>query len=519
MTKFCRTYLLLTVLLILASCARGTDSLPEPLLASKYPISWTVHLEQGLKARALVDDGVLQSSCTTLADGTNESIGLWGQYTLEVDGQNKTSLVFEDTPLTYDMQEGGTYAWDNPGNDRFWELQSVYDFRACYPQILMTSLMTEKSATAFRGSVNTQEVQEDILVTALQVDAKTANLNETVPLNMKHIFAAIKFKVKAADGFTPASGEGITSCWLQNLTDATNLFSPSGELEHEGNSSPIISWETDESTTAPMYLWKHEGISFITENTLYTSIDGGVGNVYTNNDGGLLVIPQQVSAETLKFCFTMKTAGNKVFSVNMPAVTYEPGQQYTYLLEISGSDIEPSLVIQPWNEKNISQDINVTKKPVFKLDNGPIKARENVKDGALYLIYNRLSGKYLYANSNTMKVEAGSSYGQDDAVDPSYVWKFDRVNQYYYHFWVESMGCPGYNMQCTQVNNTMVPLAENPTSSDIFTISTASNGLRLRLTSDQIRFLAVNGETVYGYPSSYSDTTHDFYLYEVIQQE
>ena len=81
------------------------------------------------------------------------------------------------------------------------------------------------------------------------------------------------------------------------------------------------------------------------------------------------------------------------------------------------------------------------------------------------------------------------------------------------------MGIQGYYMQCTQVDNTTVPLAENPTSSDIFTISTANNGLRLRLTSDQIRFLAVNGTTAYGYPSSYSDTSHDFYLYEVIQQE
>lgn len=513
MKKFCRACLLLAAVLILAGCTRGTDSFSEPQLASKYPISWSVHLEQGQDARALVDDDVLLSSCTEVTDGTNESIGLWGQYT--VGGQTVTE--FKETPLTYSLQ-GDTYAWDYPGNDRFWELRALYDFRACYPQKLMEDLMTESNATLFRGAINTLEVQEDILVTALQVDAKTANLSESVPLNMQHVFAAVMFKVKAADGVKPAIGEGITSCWLQNLTDATDLFSPSGELEHIGNTAPVISWETDESTTAPMYRWEHEGISFDTETALYTSNEGTTGNAYTKNDGWLLVIPQEVKEETLKFCFTMKTAGDKIFSVNIPAVIYEPGQRYTYLLEISGSNVEPSLIIEPWNEKKISHNISV-KKPMFNLGNGAVKSKEGVNDEGFYLIYNKQSGKYLYANSNTMKVGAGTSYGQDDAIDPNYVWKLDRVNNYYYHFWVESMGNPGYYIQCTKVDNASVPLAESPTSSDIFTISTANDGVRFRLKSDQIRFLAVNGETVYGYASSYSNTSHDFYLYEVIKQE
>ena len=77
--------------------------------------------------------------------------------------------------------------------------------------------------------------------------------------------------LKAVDGFVPATGEGVTSCWLQNKTNATNLFSPSGYLVHSGNASPDITWHPYESSAAPMYKWKHQGVSFDKENTLYTS--------------------------------------------------------------------------------------------------------------------------------------------------------------------------------------------------------------------------------------------------------
>lgn len=510
MKKLDYLYSFLTVLLILAGCTQGSDSISE---SSEFPVSWNVNLEQSTNARALVDDVVLQTSCTKTTDETNESIGLWGQYTIG----DQAVRVFEDTPLTY---ESGV--WKYTGNTRYWRPGAVYDFRAYYPQSLMNELMTTKSATSFQGTINTSEVQEDILVTALQVDTKTANLYDAVPLKMHHVFAAIKFEVKAADGFTPPDGEGVTSCWLQN--SATGLFSTSGTLTHSGNAIQQISWEKGASTADPMYMWEHEGLSFDTENTLYASNNGGVGNKYTNNDGWLLVVPQQVNAETLTFCYTMKKTGNQVFSVNIPAVVFEPGQRYTYTLEISGSGATLSLGILPWNEKELSSNIGADdfeEKPVFRLvDNTPIKDGTKVKSDGLYLIYNPESGKYLYSNIQATKVDAGSSYEANGTIDPNYVWKFERLNNYYVHFWVESMGELDHFIYCNQMTDEVVPLTHDVTLRGYFSLKNVSGNLRMLSSMSGQMFLAVINGVVCGTNTASSYVSQrNFELYEVVQEE
>lgn len=335
------------------ACTENEVPVPE-----KRAISWQVESDTAMQSRVLVNNNVLQAACTPKADGTNETIGVWGDYTTNSGGQNITVQEFVATPLTY---VSGTYnSWEYPGEAKYWTSFSVYDFRACYPQRLMTTLMTQMDATMFQGGpVNTSTLQEDILVAAKQVDTRTANLSDPVRLDMQHIFAAIKFKVKAVDGFAPANGEGVTSCWLQNTSNATNLFSPSGYLVHSGNAEPKIEWHTYESSAAPMYKWEHDGVSFYYENTLYTPNGGKTGEEYTHNDAWILIVPQSVQEGTLTFNYTLKKAGNQVFSVNIPAITYEHGKQYTYMLEIRGSQATIKLTIKPWNHLDSSYDITV----------------------------------------------------------------------------------------------------------------------------------------------------------------
>ena len=361
MKKTCHINILLAVLFIIAGCAQETDfPFPEPVPVSRNPISWNI---EQVQTRALINDNSLCDACKVKADGTNESIGVWGQYTISLENQDQTFQEFTATPLMYGTKEGEENIpdyWFYQGELRYWMTPSVYDFRACYPLKLMTSLMTQMDATIIQGGpINTSVLQEDILVAAIRVDTRTANLLEAVPLDMKHIFAAVKFKVKAVDGFMPASGEGVTSCWLQNKNNATNLFSPSGYLVHSGNASPDITWHPYESSAAPMYMWKHQGVSFNEENTLYTPNDGMDGEQYTHNDGWLLIVPQTVKEETLQFCYTLKNAGNQVFAVNIPPITYEHGKKYTYVLEIRGSETELKLSIAPWNHLESSYDITI----------------------------------------------------------------------------------------------------------------------------------------------------------------
>ena len=361
MKRLCHIYVLLTALFIIAGCAQETDfPVPEPLPASRYPISWNI---KQVQTRALVNDNSLCESCKVKADGTNESIGVWGQYTINQNGQSQTYQEFVATPLVYGTQEGETNIpdyWFYTEELRYWMTPSVYDFRACFPQELMTGLMTQMDATMFQGGpINTSTLQEDILVAATQVDTRTAYLSDPVKLHMQHIFAAVMFKVKAVDGFVPASGEVVTSCWLQNKNNATNLFSPSGYLVHSGNATPDIIWYPYESSVAPMYMWKHQGVSFNYENTLYTANGGLQGEEYTRNDGWLLFVPQTVKEGTLQFCYTLKNAGSQVFSVDIPAITFEDGKKYTYLLEIRGSEVTVNLKIAPWNHLESSYDITI----------------------------------------------------------------------------------------------------------------------------------------------------------------
>ena len=347
----------LFLLLTFMACSENEAPTEEPL-PEKKAISWQVESDTVMQSRVLVDNSVLQKACTPLADGTNETIGVWGDYTVNSGGQNVTVQEFIATPLTYVPNSN---SWEYPGEAKYWTSFSVYDFRACYPQKLMTTLMTQMDATMFQGGpINTSTLQEDILVAAKQVNTRTANLSVPVRLDMQHIFAAIKFKVKAASGFTPASGEGVTSCWLQNKNNATNLFSPSGYLVHSGNAEPKIEWLPYESSVAPMYKWEHElGISFQSENTLYTYNGGAVGEEYTQNSGWVLIVPQSVQEGTLQFCYTLKKAGSQVFSVNIPAITYEHGKQYTYMLEIRGSEADITLTVKPWNQQDSSYDITL----------------------------------------------------------------------------------------------------------------------------------------------------------------
>jgi len=129
---------------------------------------------------------------------------------------------------------------------------------------------------------------------------------------------------------------------------------------HSGNAEPKIEWYTYESSSAPMYKWENElGISFQSENTLYTYNGGAVGEEYTQNSGWVLIIPQTVQEGTLQFCYTLKNAGEQKFSVYIPSITYEHGKQYTYMLEIRGSEASITLTIKPWNHLDSSYDITL----------------------------------------------------------------------------------------------------------------------------------------------------------------
>lgn len=354
MKKHSFIFILSAMVGLLGSCSgSGEDTPPAPPAPEKLPISWQVQPQEVVQSKALIDDDdALREACTPTG---GQSIGVWGSYEIDEYGQTFTHVEFDGISLTYAKKDDGSNPhndWNYPGENKYWEPGGRYTFRACYPQELMEEQMTEMNSGIIQGPLNTAVLQEDIMVATAYVNTLMANLAEPVPLDLIHVFSALKFKVKAADGYDPSAGERVTSCWLQNQSADADLFTTSGYLVFSGSQSAVtLQWYKYDATSEPMYLWENEtGLPFTEEATLYGD---------NKNDGWVLVVPQEVKENTLHLCYTLKNAGDEVFSVPIPPVTYQNGKQYTYVLTISGASAEVTLTIADWNELDSSHDINM----------------------------------------------------------------------------------------------------------------------------------------------------------------
>ncbi len=177
----------------------------------------------------------------------------------------------------------------------------------------------------------------------------------------------------------------------------------------------------------------------------------------------------------------------------------------TYLLESDGGTYNYSLGL-----KYTGGEVEK-----YVVENKAITKLADIKDGEMYVMFNSNSGRYLYANGNS--VGAGSSDLTNNELNHNYVWKFTKTNAYYNYYSIESMGTTGYFMQSSNVSSSRVPLVVNPSSSDYFTASESGNNLRFRSTRSQY-FLSVNGSSVVGHNSSSNQNRRNFTLYRVVKQ-
>lgn len=365
MNRFGHIILMSVSMCWLSSCSGSVEEIPPtPSTEEKLPINWQVQPQKTIESKALIGNNeALQNACTP---SIGKSIGVWGTYEIKQGGQTYTHVEFDATPLVYATKTEDTTNphndWNYPGENKYWEPGGKYTFRACFPQDVMQEQMTEINADIIQGPLNTATLQEDLMVATTYVNTLTDDLSKPVPLDLIHIFSALQFKVKAADGYTPPANEGITACWLQNQSNDKDLLTTSGYVVFSGSLGAItLQWTEYDASSAPMYHWEYaDGLSFASEAMLYCQNDAGaIGNKYTKHDGWILVIPQEVKENTLHFCYTLKSTGNKVFSVPLPAITYQYGKQYTYVLVLSGASAEVALTVKDWNKLDSSYDINL----------------------------------------------------------------------------------------------------------------------------------------------------------------
>lgn len=397
MIQACK-YLLPVVAIAAWSCSNSDKTtIPVPETGDT-PIAWTVTGVDtpGARSRSLIgpefdsegnpypnrDWITLESACTPQNNGgKGEAIGIWADYSY-TDSQGDEVLMtnlFEGTRLIYAYKTDGNphSNWNYEGDDHYWYRGGKYKFRAYYPQRLAENVVTSTSASTFVIEYPTHEMQEDLLLAYNYVDTTNPriDLSQPVALKFSHGLAAIRFFIKA----NYPNSDRLTSCYLQNAE--TRDFATSGMLAYGSDTDDeSISWVNgyNPPVTERIYLWTNSGVEFTTDAAgnatpalAYSATGTTTGDLYTQNDGWVLILPQ-ASSGNLQFCFTTQSGQEAVYSVTIPEVTeqtqasdgtvvesrkYLPGKRYTYTIAISETDLELTLTVADWNERESSHSI------------------------------------------------------------------------------------------------------------------------------------------------------------------
>lgn len=394
------TYVILVAAAFLAGCSKDDPSFGD---MSGNMIYWSVDSVEGLRAtKSLINSyDALVRSCTPAEDGgEGGSISVWADYTIDNDGVAETTKdVFSGTSIIYQDKVGGNphSSWNYKGADLYWSLGGNYKFRAYYPTDADAKGADDTdgiqlgdgcNATVFQMNYNTMMTQEDLLVAYNTIDTRSWNLSHPVPLNFKHALSALQFRFQLINtpGQEYLDSDYLTSVWIENMVDESEKpFTSIGGLvygnEGEGNEEKL-GW-TENKWRNPgdkLYEWVNDGVLMenrlegstvnTTQAVAYTAAGTTSGQMFTGNDGFLLVIPQR-SEGNVKLFFTTSHGGDTEYSITIPKITgtdlngpsetgeyFIPGYRYIYTISITKTDIRLLLTIRPWNKLDSSYSYN-----------------------------------------------------------------------------------------------------------------------------------------------------------------
>ena len=341
------------------------------------PIMWNVVSSDMQGSRSMVEnDSQLQDACS----GGANAIGIWSAY--ELDGVVTKNVLGNDNGDVALIYNEGT-AWDNYqwwsyGEQAVnWTIGAKYTFNAYFPMRVVTEISTSDVST-FVVEYNTEHYQEDLMMAYSYVDTNlpTFKLGVPVTLKMLHTLSALRFRFSFADsdGTTYEDSDALTAFWLENTTlgqgIATTGVLAFGTYNDDGTmNGEHIHWYYEDrplpSTFAKprsIYAWEDpNGVEFsstTSQRTIATAYSTNTGGAqkYANNDGYVLVIPQEIDG-TVEMCFRLRSTGDIVHRVTLPITKYEPSKRYTYDIRFGRTNLTLNLSIADWNELKSSQDI------------------------------------------------------------------------------------------------------------------------------------------------------------------
>ena len=361
-----------------------------------------VPYEQPAGTKGLItNDTDLKTACTGLS---NQAIAVWAARKDNSTGV-VTNDVFNGVYLRWQEISGPEGHEDNPSSSEStpsywntfnadgtsgpvaWSPGGTYIFRAYYPAGV--ELRENTNANLFISEYQSDRTQEDLMVAYTRIITNASNINDHVPLNLRHMLAAVSFSFSFKDG--PASTGGfagddyLTSMWLENTS--TGIFCDYGMLAfgdgHDG-SNPTdqpekIEWYNIYAPAAgvKMYEWVASGsgeelknVESSTDNYTKDKIamaytpngSSDTGHLFTQSPYGgrnyVLAIPQTLHGGT-DICFKTSNGMDAVFRAQLPTTlsvgtgmdehAFQAGYRYDIDLVITKLSIDVLITIKPWN--------------------------------------------------------------------------------------------------------------------------------------------------------------------------
>ncbi len=212
-------------------------------------------------------------------------------------------------------------------NTEYWIPGATYWFKAFYPKDLAVDITINDGASQ-SYSISDYDIttQKDIMVAsaddiAVPADGDAPTSGSVVKLAFQHLLANVTIKAKSQ----------IDGVIIQE----------------------IVIGRADTNSTYNGSVWNLSGNTTTLEYSQPTTLTKGAEFVDVTN-GGILVIPASANNKTLTI------QANKTYKLEFPTGTWEPGNRYTYTLEIKQDDIifvDDAPYVEEWDSENATGSV------------------------------------------------------------------------------------------------------------------------------------------------------------------
>lgn len=259
----------------------------------------------------------------------------FGVFAFVNKGAESTTFVSLFGEAAEEIWKDNTIGWTyDPDHIQYWENERVYHFFGVYPFDAPYSIIKDISGnpTGISRTFTTPDEADQDIVAAHATYTTAETTPESVLMDFKHILARVYFKI----GYDTTNNEDdefilreFSISNIKKVGTLQSLFTDSNT--HSWSVNPLqnmtFKWssENEETLEAALSLW----------------------------DNGLMLIPQTIAPGVVninvKYTYTDHYVADgedttappvdKEVDTYLPAVTWQPGQQYTYTMTLHEDDL------------------------------------------------------------------------------------------------------------------------------------------------------------------------------------